>query len=300
MNATDKAARGTLARRPILIGDHIELMGNMDCLREAAEMFDWQAEFFQHDDHSSDLRMLSRSGLQIIALENTHDAHDLFRFTPPRDGFAVIVGNERKGVSRQALRLADRVVQIPIGSTRVNTLNVAAAAAVAMYSMSHGRVASGRSRGRPEVMLAGVADPIELGSAVRSAACFGWTRVHIDDRHAVWFETDRVTRSLGRGAARRGRNPIHAVPAAADAAFDEVLVIHSRGDGEPLRRADLARGSRQLVIIVDEHHELDDARLVRLGTHIRRVSLGIERGQRHPFRLVASIALAEIARQLSG
>jgi tRNA G18 (ribose-2'-O)-methylase SpoU len=190
MNAEHRTARGDFARRPILIGDHIEVPGNMDCLRAAAEMFDWEFNLFDSDDHSSDIRALSRSGLPIVAIENTRHAENLFQYRPPDGPLAIIVGNERKGISRQVLRLADHVVQIPIASVHVNTLNVAAAAAVALYYLSRarkGRIGAlgGRGRSRPEVMLTGATDAIELGSAVRSAACFGWTRLHIDDRHAT-------------------------------------------------------------------------------------------------------------------
>ena len=298
MNATHKRARGDLARRPILVGDHIEVPGNTDCLRAAAEMFDWEFG----NTHSSDLRLLARDGLSIVAIENTPSADNLFHYRPPDGPFAVVVGNERKGISRQVLRLADRVVQIPVASVHVNTLNVAAAAAVALYCLSRAREGriGGSSGRRPDVLLAGGADAIELGSAVRSAACFGWTHLFVDDRHATWFETDRVTRSLGRGAARRGKNPIRVIPAPDDAAFDEVCAITARGDGEPLRRTHLALGAGQLVVIADDHSGLDDHRLARLGRRVRRVSLDIEHGERRPFRLVAAIALAEIARQIGG
>jgi hypothetical protein len=180
-------------------------------------MFDWECGFLDDSDHSIDVGMLARSGVPIIAIENTSGAEDLFKYRPPAGRFAVVVGNERRGVSRKVLRVADRVVQIPIGSVHINTINVAAAAAVAIYHLSHagaGRIGAhgGRGRGRPEVLLTGVTDAIELGSAVRSAACFGWPRLFVHDRRATWFAADRVTRSLGRGAARRGRNPIRVHP----------------------------------------------------------------------------------------
>ena len=176
--------------------------------------------------------------------------------TKPDGPLAVVVGNERKGISRQLLRRADHVVQIPIASRTINTINVAAAAAVALYYLSRGR--SGRigtrahSGSRPEVLLAGAIDAIELGSAVRTAACLGWTRLFVRDRGSAWFAADRVTRSLGRGAARRARNPIRVLPLPGDTRFDDVCVVSARGDGTPLHRADLARGPRQLVVIPDE------------------------------------------------
>lgn len=310
----ERRARGELARdelglselpswgaTPILVGDHIENAGNADCLRAAAAMFDWQCGFIGDSvqpDGAWRLHgdALARSGVPIIAVENASGAEDLFKYRPPQGPFAVVVGNERKGVSRELLRLADRVIQIPIHSVQLNCLNVAAAASVTLYRLARQsrQIATrgGRGGGRPAVVFAGVDDAVELGSAVRSAACFGWDEVLVADRHDVWFDADRVTRSIGRGAARRARNPIRVLPLPTAAAFDEVCVIGT-GAGEPLRRADLVRGPRQLVVVGDAA-AVDVA---RLAPRIHRIQLEVEPGS-HPFRLVASIALAEIARQL--
>ena len=286
---------------PILVGDHIENAGNAACLRAAAAMFDWSCGFIGDavgPDGTWRLSgdALARRGVPIIAVENASGAEDLFKYRPPDGPFAVIVGNERKGVSRELLRLADRVIQIPIQSAQLNCLNVAAAASVALYRLARpGRqiaTRGGRSGGRPIVVLAGVDDPIELGSAVRSATCFGWKDVCVADRHDVWFDTDRVVRSLGRGAARRARNPIRVLPFDAASTFDEVCMIGTSA-GEPLQRADLARGPQQLVVLGDA----DAVDVARLAPRVRRIQLEAEPGL-HPFRLVASIALAEIARQV--
>lgn len=300
----------------ILIGDHIETPGNADCLQATAGMFGWEFGLLTALDtaHVDTIVMpegacpggpaaLARASPTIIAIENAGGAEDLFRFRAPDGPLAVVVGNERKGISRQLLRLADHVVQIPIASRTINTINVAAAAAVALYYLSRGRSGRigtrGHSRSRPEVLLAGAIDAIELGSAVRTAACLGWTRLFVPDRGSAWFAADRVTRSLGRGAARRARNPIRVLPLPGDARFDDVCVVSARGDGTPLHRTDLARGPRQLVVIPDETAgDIDERDLAHLGRHVRRVDVEIERGARHPFRSIASIALAECARQV--
>lgn len=78
MGATQSDARGDLARKSIVIGDRIENPGNVDCLRAAAEMFDWECEFLDDSDHGMALRQLARSGVPILAIENTSDAEDLF------------------------------------------------------------------------------------------------------------------------------------------------------------------------------------------------------------------------------
>jgi tRNA G18 (ribose-2'-O)-methylase SpoU len=303
----------------ILLGDDIENPGNADCLRVAAAMFDWECGFLcdprrlaaQATAGLAGARLVSREelaacGAPVIAIENAAGAEDLFRFRPPQGRLIVVVGNERKGIARNVMHLASRTIQIPMASAHLNTVNVAAAAAIALYHLSRaggGRlsVRGGHRRSRPELLLVGPSNPIELGSAVRSAACFGWTRLFLDDRHGAWFAADRVTRSLGRGAARRGRNAIRVIPARAGGSFEEVCVVSAQGEGQPLRHADLALGPGQLVVLPDESCvDLADHELARLGRHVRRVRLELADVPRRPFRLTASIALAEIARQVGG
>src|ERR1044071_3914590 len=152
----------------ILIGDHIETQGNADCLRATAAMFGWEFGLLTAPDTaqvdaivrldgacSRDPAAPARASPTIIAIENASRAEDLFRFRAPDGPLAVVVGNERKGISRPLLRRADRVVQIPIASRTINTINVAAAAAVALYYLSRspsGRIGARGHRGsRPEV-----------------------------------------------------------------------------------------------------------------------------------------------------
>ena len=73
----------------------------------------------------------------------------------------------------------------------------------------------------------GPGNHVEVGSAIRSTAAFGWGRVFIEDRKQVWFGCDRAIRSEGRAAARRGRNEITCIPCPAGAshAFAHVTII---------------------------------------------------------------------------
>src|SRR5207248_10746450 len=83
-------------------------------------------------------------------------------------------------------------------------------------------------------------------------------------------------------------------------AYDEVcLVTLGRGD-TPLHRASLAGGPRQLVVIPDESGAgRADEDWARLGKRVRRVQVDVPGGEfAYHYRLVASIALAEIARQV--
>lgn len=247
----------------------------------------------------------------LLALENVPGAESIHGFTLAGPRPALLVGNERRGISRDLLDRVDRTIQIPLASRRLDTINVAAAAAVALYYLARGgggklRTRAEPNRHRPEVLFLGPGDSIELGSALRSAAAFGWGRVLVDDRSGVWFGTDRVTRSLGRGAARRSRNAIHVLPAGRLHAFDEACVVTrapgtwSGAEAEPLHRVDLARGPGQLLVIPDEG-ALDLARedLGRLAPRVRLVSLDLPRTDfQYRFKLVASIVLAEAGRQV--
>jgi tRNA G18 (ribose-2'-O)-methylase SpoU len=301
---------------PILIGDDIENPGNAAALLAAAQMFGWECAFLRGPngpgidlpDVPSGARPMSReellaSSTTVLALENSAGAEDLHGFRPPSHGrFAVVVGNARRGISGDVLRGACRTIRIPVASQRINTLNVAAAAAIALSVLSRGggdrlRARAAPARLRPEILVASPRDPIELGSVIRSATALGWGRLFLDDRHGSWFGTDRVTRSLGRGAARRARNDIRVTPAARLGEFEEACVITSR-DGEPIHRVDLARGPGQIIVLPDEEG-IDVDALPRLAHRVRRVHLELPRAEfPYRLRLIASIALCEVARQV--
>jgi len=286
---------------PILIGDGIENPCNVAALRTVASMFGWDCDFL----NASSTDDLLTSCDPIVALENTDGAEDLYGFQPPPGSrLALVVGNERLGISRPILDRAQRIVRIPMASPKINTVNVAAAAAIALYRLSQGgrgklRTRPDPGRSRPEFLIIDPRDPIELGSAVRSTAALGWSRMFIDDRYGVWFETDRVVRSLGRGAARRVRNEIHVLPiSAAVPHFDEACVVTPHDDGEPIERVDLARGPRQLIVVSD-HSDSNDPRLLHIARKVRHVRLNIPAPQCEPkLRLIASIVLSEVARQV--
>jgi hypothetical protein len=197
-------------------------------------------------------------------------------------------------------------VMIPLAGRRLNTINVAAASGVALYYLSRGgggplQVASQPQKRRPELLL-GAADHVEMGSAIRSAGAFGWERVLVEDRAGVWFGAPRHVTAEGRGAARRHRNPIRLIPAepAASYAFAEVWVVTCRRGDVPLSRANLSSGPRGLLVIPDETAvDLDAEPWDRLGARVRFAHLDLpERSFPYHYRLIASIALAEAARQV--
>jgi hypothetical protein len=186
----------------------------------------------------------------------------------------------------------------------VNTLNVASAAAVALYYLldADGRRVARATRPdahRPAVLLLGPGDHVEAGSALRSAAAFGWTSVGIDDRDKVWFGTPRPVRAEARAAARSHRNPLRVVPMVPPAGFDRVVVAGTRADGPPLHHMQLVGRRSTLLVVPDEDAVGPGEDWQRLGDAVEfaRVGLpGTAAGYR--YRLIASIVLAEAARQL--
>lgn len=143
---------------------------------------------------------------------------------------------------------------------------------------------------------------IELGSAIRSAAAFGWRRAFVEDREGIWFGSDRVTRSEGRAAARRGRNSIRLVPCSTDTthSYPEVVVINTTSIGKPLHRVNLARGVQQLVAIPDQSRlDINEEDWSRLARKVEFAHLDLPATEfDYHYRLIATIALAEISRQV--
>jgi len=78
---------------------------------------------------------LHDAGLHIAALALADDAVSLDEFVAHRpERVALLMGTEGDGLSRRALRAADSVVTIPMAGG-VDSLNVAAAAAVALWAL---------------------------------------------------------------------------------------------------------------------------------------------------------------------
>lgn len=305
-----------------LVGDGIENPWNAQTLLHAAGLFGSACVFRDRCDLARTWGetiagpplppMVSPAELAagyapIVAFDNLPGADSVYGFQlgrGPRP--AVVVGNERHGIAKDVVALARRAVQIPMGSRRLNCLNVAAAAAVALYYLSRGGggklQAGGGGKRRPELWLLGAADHVELGSSIRSAGAFGWERVFVEDRGGVWFGQDRATITEGRAAARSARNPIRVIPTSADRAyaFEEVAIVTLHEHGIPLHQAQLARGPSQVIVIPDETAvDLSHESWQRLARHVRYVHLPVPfPDSPYHYRLIASIALAEVARQV--
>ncbi|NEE02092.1 TrmH family RNA methyltransferase [Phytoactinopolyspora halotolerans] len=76
---------------------------------------------------------LRAAGIDVWALTPADDAADLSDVTPP-ERLALLVGTEGEGLTQRWMRSADRRVRIPMQGG-VDSLNVAAATAVACYAL---------------------------------------------------------------------------------------------------------------------------------------------------------------------
>ena len=225
-----------MEQKTTLVGDGIENPANALVMLHAAQIFGAECRFRDTKGlaQSAEAAAFSTAAFpvvetntigklhpRLVAFDNLPGAAEIYGYQAGRD-LRVMVGNERRGLSYECAKLATDKVHVPMFSRRVNCLNVAAASAVALYYLCGTRVGPMAIRGepnnrRPEVLLLGAGDHVELGSAIRSAAAFGWGRVFIEDREQVWFGCERAVRSEGRAAARRGKNEILCIPCATGA-----------------------------------------------------------------------------------
>jgi tRNA G18 (ribose-2'-O)-methylase SpoU len=77
------------------------------------------------------LRTLREDGYAVVGLEQTTNSTSLHEFTFPRK-VALVVGNERTGLSDDELALVDACVEIPVWGLPYS-YNVATATAMALY-----------------------------------------------------------------------------------------------------------------------------------------------------------------------
>jgi tRNA G18 (ribose-2'-O)-methylase SpoU len=87
-------------------------------------------------DWPSARELLAASGFQIAALALTDDAVSLREFAASApEKVALVLGAEGSGLTPEALAAADTVVRIPMAHG-IDSLNVAATAAVAMWALA--------------------------------------------------------------------------------------------------------------------------------------------------------------------
>jgi 23S rRNA (guanosine2251-2'-O)-methyltransferase len=77
-------------------------------------------------------------GFEIIVIEQTESSLNLFGFRPKSRRLAIVVGNEVGGVSPAICALAGVILELPMVGSK-ESLNVASAAAVALYQLRFGQ-----------------------------------------------------------------------------------------------------------------------------------------------------------------
>ena len=87
-------------------------------------------------------KKLHEEGFSIFATHLEEKAKSLFEFDMTKK-VAIVVGNEHKGVSVEAARLADGILQIPMFGM-IQSLNVSVATAVILFEAVRQRIASGQ------------------------------------------------------------------------------------------------------------------------------------------------------------
>lgn len=95
----------------------------------AETYLDWR----RYQDIRDCLMGLARDGFQIVALEQTAKAADIFTFRSSAD-IALVVGNEVGGLDKDILEMIDTHLHIPMRGKK-ESFNVSVAAAMALYHL---------------------------------------------------------------------------------------------------------------------------------------------------------------------
>ena len=80
---------------------------------------------------------LQAKGYTVLALEQAHESLRLDHFVPePGARYALVLGNEVKGVGEEVVAAADHCLEIPQYGTK-HSLNVSVAAGIALWQLAH-------------------------------------------------------------------------------------------------------------------------------------------------------------------
>ena len=274
-----------MKNRLTLVGLEIEGEWNVPLLANAAEMSGASLVFAKSNDSVLETNvgiaplpqideLLGRFD-HLLACEATERSKAVYEFAAPRGHVGIIVGNERKGIPRSVLKKADHVVSIPMLGRGLSSVNVAVAAAIVLYAIErdlgrkHPRT-SNLCHDDVDILVIGPSDASELGSLLRSAWAFGWQRLYLADRGAVWFSKDRPTVLAGRAAARCEVNRINVRP---DSQlnlqdYDRIVVCEDSPRGTPLSRYTLPDGEKMLLVYGGRIRKLKIARRSNKSTSI--------------------------------
>ncbi len=86
------------------------------------------------------LATLKEKGFEVVATALTDTAEDIFEAELASPNIALMIGNEHRGLSDRALKIVDRVIQIPMRGF-VQSLNVSVTAAIGLFEITRQRLA---------------------------------------------------------------------------------------------------------------------------------------------------------------
>lgn len=81
------------------------------------------------------LKKLKKEGYNIVALEQTRKSVNIYEWKS-KFPLAVIVGNEKTGVTRNLIKYCDEAIHLPMQGKKTS-LNVSVAAGIAMYQIAN-------------------------------------------------------------------------------------------------------------------------------------------------------------------
>jgi hypothetical protein len=293
-----------------LVGLDIEGHWNVPLLQNAAEISGVSLELCRSElsnDHGAGAatsvisieELLSRYDC-VLACETGKKGRSIYEFPAPRGRTALIVGNELSGIPGPLLRAVSKVVSIPMFGSGMTSVNVAVAAAIALYALERDLARRGISQSRStnrdvDVLLEAPSDPSELGSLLRSIWAFGWRKVYLCDRHGVWFTSDRCTIMAGRAAARREANPL--VIASDEQMnidrYDSVILCDGERSGTALSKFVIPRRGRVLIAYGQQWP------LSLSNVEVERVFVDYKNSKAQPcYRHAGSILLSVVSQML--
>jgi tRNA G18 (ribose-2'-O)-methylase SpoU len=77
---------------------------------------------------------LKQEGFQLLALEQSDRAENIFEASNLGESIVLVLGNEVDGVSEEILNLCDRHLEIPMHGKKTS-LNVSVAAGIALFAI---------------------------------------------------------------------------------------------------------------------------------------------------------------------
>ena len=95
-------------------------------------------DFEIYDSTEKCLQDLKKQGYEVCVTVLDDEAQDLFKTKLNKEKVALVFGNEHRGVSEQAIKMADRKIYIPMRGF-VQSLNLSVTAAIFMYELTRQR-----------------------------------------------------------------------------------------------------------------------------------------------------------------